>query len=104
MSSSSRFAGSITSSSSNPDERQLCVALVLSRGREVGIATIDVDSITTCELASIMDNTQETAVAAFTDPLFFALTACVMDRVPVTAKDVLPLRYEVDWVKVFTWT
>lgn len=78
--------------------------ILIGSGREVGIATIDVDSITTCELASIMDNTQETAVAAFTDPLFFALTACVMDRVPVTAKDVLPLRYEVDWVKVFTWT
>ena len=47
---------------------------------------------------------QETAVAAFTDPLFLALTACVMDRVPVMSKDVLPLQYEVDWVKVYAWT
>ena len=43
------------------------------------------------------------AVAAFTDPLFLALTACVMDRVPPTEADVFPLEYLVDWVRVYEW-
>ena len=47
-------------------------------------------------------NTQEVAVGAgFTDPLFLALTACVMGRVPVIAADVLPLEYLIDYVKVY---
>ena len=49
-------------------------------------------------------DTQQTAVGAFTDPLFLALTACVMNRVPLLPLDVLPLQYEVDWVKVYAWT
>ena len=44
-------------------------------------------------------------VGLFTDPLFFALTACVMRRVPVIPKtDALPLRYLADYVKVYEWT
>ena len=41
------------------------------------------------------------ATAAFTDELFLALTSCVMDRVPVGEADVFPLRYEIDYVKVY---
>jgi beta-glucanase (GH16 family) len=43
------------------------------------------------------------AVASFTDPLFLALTACVMERIPPTAIDKFPLEYLVDWVKVYAW-
>jgi beta-glucanase (GH16 family) len=43
------------------------------------------------------------AVARFTDPLFLALTACVMERVPPIAQDVLPQQYLVDYVKVYEW-
>ena len=39
----------------------------------------------------------------FTDPLFLALTACVMDRVPPTSEDVFPLYYDIDWVRVYEW-
>jgi beta-glucanase (GH16 family) len=46
-------------------------------------------------------DTQEVAVGAFTDPLFIALTACVMNRVPVESGDVLPLEYLIDYVKVY---
>ena len=42
-------------------------------------------------------------IYAFTDPLALALTACVMDRVPLDGKDVLPMRYIVDYVKVYEW-
>ncbi len=42
-------------------------------------------------------------MAFFTDPLFLALTACVMDRVPPTAQDVFPLEYMIDWVKIYQW-
>ena len=43
------------------------------------------------------------ALAAFTDPLFLALTACVMQRLPPTGLDVFPLEYLVDWVRVYEW-
>ena len=43
------------------------------------------------------------AIATFTDPLFLALTSCVMDRVPPTASDKFPLEYLVDWVRVYEW-
>jgi hypothetical protein len=43
------------------------------------------------------------ALASFTDPLFVALTACVMDRLPPTHLDTFPLEYLVDWVKVYDW-
>ena len=39
----------------------------------------------------------------FTDPLFFALTACVMDRVPPTAENSFPLYYLIDWIRVYEW-
>ena len=42
-------------------------------------------------------------IAAFTDPLFLALTACVMDRVFTSPRDVFPLEYLVDWVRVYEW-
>ena len=48
-------------------------------------------------------DTQQAAVGLFTDPLFLALTACVMERVPVIGADVLPQRYLVDYVKVYEW-
>ena len=41
-------------------------------------------------------DTQSAALAHFTDPLFLALTACVMDRVPPGPADVFPLKYYVD--------
>jgi hypothetical protein len=47
--------------------------------------------------------TDPAAIAAFTDPLFLALTACVMDRVPPLVTDVFPLEYLVDSVKVYEW-
>ena len=49
---------------------------------------------------------QSAAVGAFTDPLFLALTACVMNRVPVLAggDDVFPLEYLIDYVKVYKFT
>ena len=43
------------------------------------------------------------SVAAFTDPLFIALTACVMGRVPVLPTDVLPQEYLVDYVRVYSF-
>ena len=43
------------------------------------------------------------AVATFTDPLFLALTACVMQRIPPTRLDTLPLEYRIDYVKVYEW-
>ena len=43
------------------------------------------------------------APAAFTDELFLALTSCVMDRVPVGEADAFPLRYEIDYVKVYAF-
>eukprot|EP00937_MAST-01D_sp_MAST-1D-sp2_P006970 g6970.t1 len=43
------------------------------------------------------------AVAAFTDPLFLALTSCVMTRAPPTAVDVFPLEYFIDSVRVYEW-
>ena len=47
--------------------------------------------------------TQGVAVAAFTDPLYLALTACVMNREPVLKVDVLPQQYLVDFVKYYEW-
>ena len=47
---------------------------------------------------------QSAAVGAFTDPLFLALTACVMGRVPVRPGDVFPLEYLIDYVKVYKFT
>ena len=44
------------------------------------------------------------ALVAFTDPLFLALTACVMERVPPTQLDLFPLEYLVDWVRVYEWS
>lgn len=51
-------------------------------------------------------DTQPAAVGTFTDPLFLALTACVMNRVPVLADggDVFPLEYLIDYVKVYKFT
>jgi len=43
------------------------------------------------------------AMSAFTDPLFLALTACVMERTPPTPADVLPQEYYVDWVRIWEW-
>ena len=40
----------------------------------------------------------------FTDPLFLALTACVMNRVPADNADVFPLEYVIDYVKVYGFT
>jgi hypothetical protein len=43
----------------------------------------------------------------FSDPLFLALTACVMNRVPVLpagGADVLPQEYLIDWVRVYEFT
>ena len=43
------------------------------------------------------------AMAAFTDRLFLALTACVMERVPVNAlnQKAFPFEYKIDFVRVF---
>ena len=49
-------------------------------------------------------NTQKAAVGLFTDPLFLALTACVMNRVPADNADVFPLEYLIDYVKVYGFT
>lgn len=43
------------------------------------------------------------AIEAFTDPLFLALTACVMNRVPVNGSDAFPREYQVDRVAVYEW-
>ena len=43
------------------------------------------------------------AVSKFTDPLFLALTACVMQRTPPVAADNFPLEYKIDRVKVYEW-
>ena len=48
-------------------------------------------------------DTQNAAVGFFTDPLFLALTACVMNRAPVMKGDAFPLEYWVDYVKVYEW-
>ena len=45
----------------------------------------------------------EKAAAAFTDPLFLALTACVMDRTPPTPSDVFPMEYWIDWGRVYAF-
>ena len=47
---------------------------------------------------------QPQAAAAFTDKLFLALTACVMERVPVGSTDRFPQEYLIDWVKVYEYT
>jgi beta-glucanase (GH16 family) len=49
-------------------------------------------------------DTQKAAVGFFTDPLFLALTACVMNRVPADNADVFPLEYVIDYVKVYGFT
>ena len=49
-------------------------------------------------------NTQMAAVQEFTDPLFLALTACVMNRVPVVSDDAFPLEYLIDYVKVYKFS
>ena len=49
-------------------------------------------------------HTQKAAVGFFTDPLFLALTACVMNRVPADNADVFPLEYVIDYVKVYGFT
>ena len=43
------------------------------------------------------------ATPSFTDPLFLALTACVMQRMPPTPTDRFPLEYLIDWVRVYEW-
>ena len=43
------------------------------------------------------------ALSDFTDPLFLALTACVMERTPPTSHDDFPLEYLIDWVRVYEW-
>ena len=43
------------------------------------------------------------AIPSFTDPLFLALTACVMQRMPPTPTDRFPLEYLIDWVRVYEW-
>jgi beta-glucanase (GH16 family) len=48
--------------------------------------------------------TEPWALRAFTDPLFLALTACVMDREPPSPDDEFPQEYMIDWVKVYEWT
>lgn len=45
----------------------------------------------------------KTVVDTYTDNLFIALTACVMERVPVTLNDTFPQKYYVDWVKIYEW-
>eukprot|EP00039_Didymoeca_costata_P012550 m.181046 g.181046 ORF g.181046 m.181046 type:complete len:387 (-) comp15511_c0_seq4:81-1241(-) len=40
-------------------------------------------------------------VATFTDKMFYALTACIMKKVPVEKGDVFPMYYYVDWVKFY---
>jgi beta-glucanase (GH16 family) len=45
----------------------------------------------------------ETDKTWYTDPLFLALTACVMDRVPPNQDDTFPLYYLVDWVRVYAF-
>eukprot|EP00040_Diaphanoeca_grandis_P026013 m.144998 g.144998 ORF g.144998 m.144998 type:complete len:383 (+) comp30406_c0_seq2:237-1385(+) len=52
---------------------------------------------------TLSDFTNTSVVAAFTNPLFLALTACVMDNVPPLKTDSLPLEYIVDWVKIYEW-
>ena len=47
---------------------------------------------------------QAAAIGAFTDPLFLALTACVMNRVPVGGDDLFPLEYLIDYVRVYKFT
>ena len=47
---------------------------------------------------------QAAAIGTFTDPLFLALTACVMGRVPVRKDDVFPLEYLIDYVRVYKFT
>lgn len=48
-------------------------------------------------------NTDPMAVELFTDPLFIALTSCVMERVPPGLADVLPQQYLVDYVTVYEY-
>lgn len=43
------------------------------------------------------------ALSSYTDPLFLALTACVMQRLPPNPADTFPLEFLVDWVRVFEW-
>lgn len=50
---------------------------------------------------TVSDFYNATVMALFSDDLFFALTACVMDRVPPTAGDALPQHYLIDWVKIW---
>jgi hypothetical protein len=51
---------------------------------------------------ALFDQTPD-ALAAFTDPLFLALTACVMQRTLPAPSDPFPLEYVVDWVRVYEW-
>lgn len=44
-----------------------------------------------------------TTAGFFTDPLFMAFTACVMDRVLPTDADTFPQEYLIDWVRVYQW-
>lgn len=41
--------------------------------------------------------------AGLSDPLFLALTACVMDREVPEAGDRFPLIYYIDRVRVYEW-
>lgn len=46
--------------------------------------------------------TTPAAIASLNNPLFLALTACVMNRVPVQPGDVFPQLYFIDYVKIWT--
>lgn len=61
-----------------------------------GAITWTVDGQVTSRLAN------ETTIGQYDRPLFLALTACVMDRVPPQAGDQFPQLYYIDSVKVFS--
>eukprot|EP00051_Salpingoeca_urceolata_P002514 m.50942 g.50942 ORF g.50942 m.50942 type:complete len:247 (-) comp12186_c0_seq1:88-828(-) len=52
---------------------------------------------------TVSDYTNTTLLAHMTDPLFYALTSCVMERVPPVVTDKLPQQYLIDWVKIWAW-
>lgn len=53
--------------------------------------------------AQVSDMSNATTAGFFTDPLFMAFTACVMDRVLPTDADTFPQEYLIDWVRVYQW-
>lgn len=51
---------------------------------------------------TIVSNSKQ-RIEDFTDPLFYALTACVMNRQPPASQDVFPQEYLIDWVKIWAF-